>query len=78
VGSSLVQSILLLPLPHISGDPAGPAQAAQHGGAVPAADVCCPATTPHAADSGLTAAAPQQRAAPEPGSSAAGEGRGTG
>lgn len=67
------QLVLLFPLPHPSGDPAGPAQAAQHGSAVPAADVCRPAAAPHAADGGLAAAAPQQRTTPEPGSSAAGE-----
>lgn len=56
----------------VLGDPAGPASAAQHSGAVPAADVRRPAAAPHAADCCPPAAAPEQRAAPEPCSCAAG------
>lgn len=63
-----------VPCPIFSGDPAGPAQAAQHSRTIPAADVRRTATAPHVADGGLAAATPpQQCAAPEPGSSAAGE-----
>lgn len=74
VGAGLAaEGALPSPAPPSTGDPAGPAPAAQHGGPVPAADVCSPAAAPHAADGGLAAAAPQQRPAPEPGGRAAGE-----
>lgn len=56
------------------GDPAGAAPAAQHGSAVPAADVRGTAAAPHAADSRAPAAAPHQRPAPEPGRRPAGMG----
>lgn len=64
---------LALALSSPSGDPAGPAQAAQHGSPVPAADVRGTAAAPHAADGGASAATPRQRPAPEPGSCAAGK-----
>lgn len=64
------------PAPTLAGDPAGPAQAAQHGGSVPAADVRRAAAAPHAADGSPAAAAPQQRPAPEPGGCAAGKNEG--
>lgn len=56
------------------GDPAGAAPAAQHGGAVSAADVCGTAAAPHAADGCAPAAAPHQRPTPEPGCCPAGMG----
>lgn len=55
------------------GDPAGSTQAAQHSGAVPAADVRSATATSDAANSSSTAAAPEHSAAPEPCSGAAGQ-----
>lgn len=56
----------------MAGDPAGLAAAAQHSGAVPAADVCGSTAASDATDGRITAAAPQYGAAAESGSSAAG------
>lgn len=55
------------------GDPAGSTQAAQHSGAVPAADVCSSTAASDAANGSSTAAASQHSAAPEPRSGAAGQ-----
>ncbi|CAI9563930.1 unnamed protein product, partial [Staurois parvus] len=56
------------------GDSASSEPSAQHSSAVPAADVCRTAAAPYAADSSsaTASAAPEQRSAPEPGSSTAG------